>query len=290
MSIKITCSIFVLHQKNYMLQTELTMNRVKILIVEDQKIIARDIEILLTDWGYQVVGAAATEKEALSIFASEKPDMALVDIQLRGGDDGIKTVEKFNTIRHIPIVYLTAQADALTYDRAKNSHPAAYLLKPFDERSLQISLDLAFDNFAQHQFPSPHAQPVEDVSETDKHETFAHEIKLSSDVILQHNDSIFIKQNYRFVKLKKEDVILIEADRNYSYIYTMQHKHLVRMTLTAVLERLQIEEVIRIHRSFAVHILNVAEFNEAEIIAANGKTIPFSSAYREDFLKHFNVI
>ena len=80
------------------------MHQVKILIVEDQKIIARDIEGLLIDWGYHVVGCADTSEAALDLFITEEPDIALVDIHLCGETDGIDTVHKFNKIRPIPIV------------------------------------------------------------------------------------------------------------------------------------------------------------------------------------------
>ena len=187
-----------------------------------------------------------------------------------------------NELRPIPIVYLTAQADTVTYERAKSSNPAAYLLKPFDERSLQLSLDLAFDIFEkQYQSTQPH--PKEDNLSADK-------VKLSADIILQFNDAIFIKQNYRFVKLIKEELILLEADRNYSYIHTKQQRHIIRMPLNMALEKLQFSTLVRVHRSFAVNILNVKEFNDTEIVMNNNKLVPFSSAYRDDFLKNFDVI
>jgi two-component system, response regulator PdtaR len=258
------------------------MSLIKVLVVEDQLIIARDIEALLTDWGYHVIGCAASSDEALALFDKQKPDLALVDIHIQGDMDGIEVVKEFNARRPIPIVYLTAQADSGTVARAKSSNPFAYLLKPFDERHLQISLELAFDIFVKRQSPSPKT----DISTVTPS---PNDIKLSSDIILQNNDSIFIKQNYRFVKLKKDELVLIEADRNHSFLYTKQHRYIVRMPLTTVVERLQNDTLVRVHRSFAVNIKYVEEFTDSEI-TVNGKSIPFTAAYREDFLKNFNVI
>ncbi len=258
------------------------MSVIKILVVEDQLIIARDIEALLFDWGYDVVGCAASSDEALTLFDKHQPDLALVDIHIQGDMDGIEVVKRFNSLRPIPIVYLTAQADIRTVERAKASNPFAYLLKPFDERHLQISLELAFDIFVKQQNTS--SKLGVSVSSPS-----ANDIKLSSDIILQNEDSIFIKQNYRFVKLRKEELILIEADRNHSFIYTKQHRYIVRMPLATVLDRLQNHNLVRVHRSFAVNIHQVEEFNDSEI-TVNAKSIPFTAAYREDFLKNFNVI
>lgn len=168
------------------------MEKIKILVVEDQKIIAKDLAGLLTSWDYDVVGTCATGEEALKLFQTEEPDIALVDIQLLGFMDGITVVERFNEMRPIPIVYLTAQADSKTVERAKASSPAAYLLKPFDERTLQISLELAFDTFEKQQ--------LQQFQATEPTKLLAHEVKLSSDTILAYNGAVFIKQNFRFVK------------------------------------------------------------------------------------------
>lgn len=258
------------------------MQSIKILIVEDQKIIARDIESLLTDWGYTIVGCATTGDEALQLFKKHQPDLALVDIHIDGDMDGIDTVLEFNAIRPIPIVYLTAQADAYTVNKAKASRPSAYLLKPFDERGLQISLEMAFDTFSNTQATPQYKKEASKVQA-------ANEVKLGADVILQIDNAIFIKQNYRFVKLNKTELLLLEADRNHTYIQTKQHRYIVRIPLTTVMERLQYDKLVRVHRSFAINTLHIDEFNDSEIIVS-GKTVPFSTAYRDDFFKKFYTV
>ena len=256
------------------------MQNLKILIVEDEFLISNDIQGLLTDWGYQVVGVVASGEEALPIFIKEQPDMALVDIQLRGQLDGIDTVRQFNNIHRIPIIYLTAQADFKTVERAKATEPAAYLLKPFNERHLNISLELAMIHFNKTHTPQ---------YSTEKEPVFAHEVKLSADVILKKDDVFFIKQNYRFVKLKMEDLMYVEADRNHSYLMMKRQKLIVRMSLADIVERLDWDFLVRIHRSFAINIQFVEEFDDTEVIVS-GKAIPLTAAYKDDFLKKFNVI
>jgi two-component system, response regulator PdtaR len=255
------------------------MQHLKILIVEDEALIANDIQGLLMDWDYHVVGIAQDADMALEIFNLEHPDIVLVDVNLNGSMDGIDLAHKLNNIRKTPIIYLTAQADTKTVERAKMTEPAAYLLKPFNERHLHISLELAISNFHKHASDNP----------SDKESLFAHEVKLSADVILKKDDAFFIKQNYRFVKLRLEDLVYVEADRNHSYLVMKNQKFIVRMALTEVVKRLQYLSLVRIHRSFAVNILFVDEFDEMEVIV-NGKHIPFSSAYKDDFLKKFNVV
>jgi DNA-binding LytR/AlgR family response regulator len=256
------------------------MQNLKILIVEDELLIANDIRQLLLDWGYQVVGIATTGEEALPIFTKELPDIAIVDVQLAGQIDGIDTVQYFNAINRVPVIYLTAQADISTVERAKMTHPAAYLLKPFNERHLHISLELAISNFSKNLPPQ---------LTSEKEPLFAHEVKLSADVILKKEDAFFIKQNYRFVKLKIDDLVYIEADRNHSYLVMKNQKLIVRMPLTEVIERLSWNFMVRVHRSYAINIKYVDEFDETEVIV-NGKAIPLTLSYKDDFLKKFNVI
>jgi two-component system, response regulator PdtaR len=256
------------------------MQGLKILIIEDENIIANDIKGMLLDWGYSVVGIVPSGEEAIPLFTQELPDMAIIDVQLSGDIDGIETAKKLNAIQSIPIIYLTAQADALTVERAKATRPAAYLLKPFDERNLHISLELAISNFVKNQPPQ---------LASNKEPVFAHEVKLSADIILKKDDNFFIKQNYRFVKLKTEDLIYIEADRNYVYLVMKKQKFIIRMPLAEVLERLNCPLLVRVHRSYAVNIQCVEEFDETEIIV-NAKSIPLTASYKDDFLKKFNVV
>ncbi|MDZ7878877.1 MAG: response regulator [Saprospiraceae bacterium] len=261
------------------------MKSVKILIVEDQKIVARVLETMLTKWGYDVVDCATSSVEALSSFKKYAPDLALVDINIEGAVDGIETVNQFNAIRAIPVVYLTAEDDSSTVDRAKKTNPSAYLLKPFDERSLRISLEMAFNTFSNRIIPPQYKTVIE---KKNSNNLSANEVKLGADVILQIEDAIFIKQNYRFVKLNKSELLYLEADRNHTYIQTIQHRYIVRMTLTTVQERLNHDKLVRTHRSFVVNTQKIQEFSESEIII-NGKSLPFSSAYKEDFFKKFVI-
>ena len=252
----------------------------RILIVEDEHLIANDIQGLLTDWGYEIVGCANHTDQAMRLFTQFNPDMVLLDIQLGEKTDGVDLARHFNSIRKVPLVFLTAQADFQTVERAKTVEPAAYLLKPFDERHLHISLELAISNFLQKTPPQ---------YKGNKEPVFAHEVKLGADVILEQGDSIFIKQNYKFTKFKIEDLVYIEADHNHTYLVMKQQKYIVRMPLALVVERLADDSLVRVHRSFAINRRFVDEFDDTQIVV-NNKTIPLTSAYREDFLKTFNVL
>lgn len=114
-----------------------------ILIVEDEALIARDLELLLGDQGYHVVGIATTADEAVAMIRATPPDLVLLDIHLADGSDGIAVAEWLRSHASVPVIFVTAHADPKTVARAQAAGPYSFLLKPFHERQLQITVQLA---------------------------------------------------------------------------------------------------------------------------------------------------
>lgn len=119
------------------------MKTVTILVVEDEAVVAMDIEASLRGMGYQVAGIAATGAEAISKAREYQPDLVLMDIRLRGEMDGIEAARQIRAQAAIPIVYLTAFADEEMIARAKLTEPFGYILKPFQERELRSNIEMA---------------------------------------------------------------------------------------------------------------------------------------------------
>jgi PAS domain S-box-containing protein len=120
------------------------MPKIKILVVEDESLVAKDIQNMLRGLGYEVLDVLSTGEEALKMLESADPDLVLMDIVLKGDIDGIAAAEKIWETYGIPIIYLTAYADETTLARAKVTEPFGYILKPFDERELQTTIEMAF--------------------------------------------------------------------------------------------------------------------------------------------------
>jgi PAS domain S-box-containing protein len=121
------------------------MSKRRIMLVEDEKVVAADIQECVNGLGYEVVGAAATGAEALRMAVNSMPDLVLMDIKLKGALDGIEVAAALHDQLKIPVVYLTAHADAAILERAKRTAPSGYVLKPFDDRTLRTAIELAFD-------------------------------------------------------------------------------------------------------------------------------------------------
>jgi PAS domain S-box-containing protein len=120
----------------------------KILIVEDEKIIAKDLELRLIQMNYEVVASVSSGKEALATLKAHSVDLILMDIMIDGDIDGIETAELIHQHMDIPIIYLTAYADEKTFERAKLSDPFGYLLKPFQERDLDLTIRTVLQKFS----------------------------------------------------------------------------------------------------------------------------------------------
>ncbi len=117
--------------------------RARILIVEDESLVAKDLTLRLEGLGYDVVGIAHSGEDALIIIEEKMPELILMDIMLRGDIDGIETAALVSERFDIPVIYLTAYSDDETIERAKITGPFGYILKPFEERELRTNIEIA---------------------------------------------------------------------------------------------------------------------------------------------------
>ena len=121
----------------------------RILIVEDERITAEDLQDILTDLGYTVTASVSSGAEAIAKAAEIKPDLALMDIRIKGEIDGTETARILRERFNIPVVYLTAHADTATLSRAKLATPLGYITKPFQEAELHASIEMALHKHQQ---------------------------------------------------------------------------------------------------------------------------------------------
>ncbi len=119
------------------------MNKTQILVVEDEGIVAKDLQALLRRLGYHVPNTVGTGEQAIQLAIQNQPDLILMDIQLRGAMDGVQAAAAINSLQDVPIVYLTANSDEATLQRAKGTAPFGFLVKPFEERAIQAGIEMA---------------------------------------------------------------------------------------------------------------------------------------------------
>jgi len=119
------------------------MSKTKILIVEDEGIVARDIRNMLFGLGYEVTAVANNAKSAIQKAQETTPDLVLMDVMLQGEPTGVEAAKQIFTQYSIPIVFLTAYTDSKTVQQAKKTEPFGYIIKPFEEREIQTTIEIA---------------------------------------------------------------------------------------------------------------------------------------------------
>jgi len=119
------------------------MESAKILVAEDEGIIASDIKTTLEEFNYEVVSVVSTGEEAIQMAGLYRPDLVLMDIILDGEIGGIEAAERIKSRFGIPTVYISSSADRKTLELAKLTEPLGFIIKPFDERTLQTTVDIA---------------------------------------------------------------------------------------------------------------------------------------------------
>lgn len=239
---------------------------IKILVVEDEMIIGAKISMQLTTLGYEVTGILPRGEEAILHVQENKPDIILLDINLKGNLDGIATAFEIQQLACIPIIYLTANSDEATFNRAKATKPAAFISKPFKQLDLQRAIELTISRMAEN-------------------DTGAHsEITSGEEQPFILSDRIFVRYKEKMVKIMIADILYIEADRNYSRIFTAQKEFLLSITLKTIEDKLPARLFVRIHRSYIISITHVDEVAESHVIIAQ-KNIPLSAGLKENLLK-----
>lgn len=121
--------------------------KIKVIIVEDEVLIARHIEEILIDGGYHVLGITHDSEKALDLISSQQPEVVILDINICGSKDGIEVAESINGFGKTAIIFLTALSDIHTLERAKKVNPAGYIIKPFKPSDLLSSITIGLYNY-----------------------------------------------------------------------------------------------------------------------------------------------
>lgn len=237
------------------------MDNIKVLIVEDQLIIAEDIALRLRKHSLDVVDMCTAGEEALEIVKERKPDLILMDIHLSGALDGISTAQKILQQSHIPIIYLSDHADDKTVERAKKTKPANYLTKPFNEIDLIRAIDIAFSN-AQ--------EPL-----TDRN---------------NFKDHVFLRTDSQvYVKIAFKDILYLEAGRAYCKVITTSKVYSFSTSMNHVFEQLNHEDLVKVHRSFIVNVGQIVSL-EGNVIKFGNHEVQMSREYREDLMNLIRIV
>lgn len=245
-------------------------NLIKILVVEDEMIIAAKISLQLSSLGYEVDGILPRGEEAIMHVKENNVDIILLDINLKGKLDGIETAQQIQQFSNVPIIYLTANADEATFNKAKTTRPAGFISKPFKQLDLQRAIELTICRMAERA-----TGPLIPVNNNEE----------------QHfilSDRIFVRCKEKMIKIMISDIMYIEADRNYTRIFTHHKEFLLSVTLKTIEEKLSKNIFVRIHRSYIININQIDEVAESHVLIGR-HPIPLSAGLKENLLQRIQT-
>jgi DNA-binding LytR/AlgR family response regulator len=241
------------------------MEKIQVLIVEDELIIAEDMKEMLRELQYHVIGIASDFEEAGKILSSCVPDIALLDIHLQGNEDGITLALAIRERFDIPVVFISSYSDRKTVERAKQARPEGYIVKPFTKEDLFTSIEIAIFNHAKNRQIQPSVERSDEES-----------------VILK--DHIFIRKDYMLIKIKFEDLMWIKSELNYLELHCQDNKHLVRSTLKDFVDKLPSDIFLQVHKSFCINTRHITAIDHSHIWVKKNR-IPIGRSYLEPVKK-----
>lgn len=250
------------------------MAKISILIVEDEIIVSKYIEACLLSLGYDIAAVVITGEEAVEKAFALEPGLVLMDIRLAGKMSGTEAAIQIREKLDVPIVFLTAYADNKTIEMAKESEPYGYLVKPFYEKELHTTIEMALY----------------------KHEKFM-QVKKERDLYYsvvdnrQSNDSVYIRTESRLKRIKFEDICFVEALRDYIIIHTITDNYTARINMKEIQAILPESEFIRVHKSYIVRLDKIFSLKYSDLIVEGSmKVLPIGNFYRKDLYNKLNMI
>ncbi|MFH6604115.1 LytR/AlgR family response regulator transcription factor [Maribacter algicola] len=244
---------------------------IRILIVEDNVIIADDMQSMLEEIGYEIVDNVIVYEQAEEVLKTKEVDLVLIDIILASDKTGIDLGKHIRENYNIPFIFVTSNSDRATVENAKTVKPNGYLVKPFEQQDLYTSIEIALSNFI-YSDEKPSAS------------NGSSDVPMSNSVL---KDSIFVKKQHLYYRIQFEEIQFIKADNVYLEVNTVDKKFLVRSPLKDYLEKLPKNKFYRAHKSYIVNVDHIDAINSKDIMI-NNNLIPISKEFKEFIISAMN--
>jgi DNA-binding LytR/AlgR family response regulator len=234
--------------------------------VEDEILVATDIEESLESLGYTVQGIADTGLKAIQAVEKELPDLVLMDINLKGEMTGIEAARTIIQKHDVPIIYLTANADIDTVNKAKVALPYGYIIKPFTDKDLQTNIEIAIFKFS---------NDVKLKMESEQFNTFF-------DLKDHEKKQIIIHALQGLEKINIEDVYYIENSGENSIIHLADDEVITNKSFEELINLFPSKYFVRVSKYFVINTLKVFAVKYPEVIIADKMSvISVDPEYRE---------
>ena len=258
-------------EQGYLLTQNCNSMSKKILVVEDNIITAKYIANTLKKADYEVTGTVDNAEDVLKSISENKPDLAILDINLGTEIDGITIAHTIRKEHQVPFIFLTSYNDEATINRIIEAQPLGYIVKPMNPYDFNRVVELALFKI-KNEGRSTLPESEQNASDT-----------------AQLKDFIFIKNSKNIERVSIPSIDYVEADGRYTYLHYNGQKKISNASLKVLTEKLRGHAFIQIHRSFIVN-LNKIETISQSTIRVNNTEIPVGRTYRNDLLDLLDVI
>ena len=236
------------------------MDLVKVLIVEDEMIIANSLADVIESFNYVALEPEITFTGAIESIEKEKPGIGIFDINLSGKKSGIDLAKVVQEEYDFPFIFLTSNSDKLTLDQAKLTEPSAFLVKPFNNDELYAALELALYNDSQKK---------------------QKEIITIDQVI---ENALFIKSTNGYLRVNYDDILFLKSDNVYIDIVDVNDKtHVVRATINEYSDKLN-SDFLRIHRGYIINLKYLEKIDVVNVTIGHHK-IPIGNKYKDNLMR-----
>lgn len=227
----------------------------KILIVEDEPLIAKDLSFILEDLGIQKIEFAMNYDDAIASIKTQSFDLILLDVNLSSEKDGIDLAHEINKSKPTPFIFITSYYNQSTVERAKITNPLAYLLKPFNQFDIRINVEMALYKSDQS----------------------------------NEKSTVYIREKNGTVQLEITDIKILEAQDNYTKIICGDRELTISQTLKSILSKLPESDFVRTHKSFAARIDQISMIKGGYAFIGEEK-IPIGRSYKVDFQERISIL
>ena len=243
----------------------------RILIVEDEPFIAENLQEMLSIFGYEDTEIANSANQAIKAIKTNRPDLTLLDVKIKGDQDGIELGQIIKEQYKVPFVYITSYSDKETINRAKHTQPLGFIVKPFTKDDVYAAIEVAL--FNKNRFVNRSASSV-----------------LGTSSSTQSNDSLFIKKKGLLEKVMYKELHWVEAAGNHITINVSDGREFtIRKSLKELADKLPKDRFLRVHKSFIV-LVDAVTAIDTNFVYLGERKIPIGRSYYNAFTATLNTI
>ncbi len=243
------------------------MSKIRILAIEDDPIHEAKLRMVMDSLKYDLIDVIVDPHQVIPIIRATNPDILLMDVDLNSDISGIDLVNKINELFDIPIVFLTSFHDASTFNKAKETQPAAYITKPYKAEELERSIELAIFNKQKER------------------------IGIASPKNTRITKHLFVKDGASLTKVLLSAIRYIEAYDKYCYIHLEHKKYMIKERLKNISEKLPDDLFLQVHRSYIINLeaIDDIQLTQSKLLIGE-KEIGIGKKYRHVFLSRISIL